>query len=184
MVTENGGVLGIMTEIKRYDGIDTDVDARLYSDGALFIYGTSSKQDIIQDLKWFPSIFQEIKMHLGSLEQAKELELLLGDDIKLIKEIKAHSLGCAVAEYFTCKYPISAALYGGFRPFPLWYRMKHNDSKVINYIYHTDIVPRIFFWRKYSGEVVHIKGKGFHPITDHLRYQDLNEYVGYMEDEL
>lgn len=173
----------MMTKIRKYHGVGTDVNATLYSDGTLFVAGTGTTQDVKQDLKIFISIREEIKMHKGALEQAKELELLIQSELHLVKEIKAHSLGCGAGAYLATQYNIPAKLYGGFRPFSIFQRLPKADN-IINYIYGTDIVPRIFFWRRFIGKVVRIKGSGFHPFTDHLRYKELDKYVGYMLEEL
>lgn len=170
-----------MKKIKSYEGSFSGVNADLYEGGILFVKGTWGKKDIKQDLKFLPTIRKKYKMHKGGYEQAQELLALTKSDS--INKVYAHSLGCAAGAILALNRHIPAYLYGGFRPFVFWQKFK-NPPQIINYIYHTDMVPRIFFWRKYCGKVKRIKGKGFRPFTDHLRYQDLKPFFGSIKEEL
>lgn len=165
----------------KYSDEDTGADAKLFEDGTLFICGTGEDQDVIQDIKFWPTLKQKVKGHKGSKEQADFLYEAV--DWSKVKVVYGHSLGGSVALWLSLKVSQPIKTYGAFRPFVFWQRFPKSKN-ITNYIYHTDAVPRIFLFRKYRGEVIRIKGKGFHPFTDHLRYEDLNKYVGYMKELL
>jgi hypothetical protein len=135
----------------KYHDPQTGADAKLLDDGTLFVYGTWGKTDVIQDLKVWPTIRKGIIGHRGAFLQAKFLLKALGKDWELVKKIAGHSLGGSVALYLGLWTHLPVITYGAFNPF-------------------------VFWWRKKYGRTVHVKGKGFHPFTDHLRYKQLKEF--------
>jgi hypothetical protein len=159
----------------KYHDPQTGADAKLLDDGTLFVYGTWGKTDVIQDLKVWPTIRKGIIGHRGAFLQAKFLLKALGKDWELVKKIAGHSLGGSVALYLGLWTHLPVITYGAFNPFVFWWRLK-DTPEAVNYVYGADIVPRIFWWRKKYGRTVHVKGKGFHPFTDHLRYKQLKEF--------
>lgn len=165
----------------RFSDHVSGADAILFDDGVLFIKGTGDKVDIKQDLKSRLIRYKNTFGHRGSKQQADFLYEAV--DWSRVNLIVGYSLGHSVALWLGILTQKEIIGYGGFRPFAFWQKLS-NTPKATNYIYHTDIVPRIFWFRKYYGKVVRIKGKGFHPFSDHFRYQDLRKYLSYIKDEL
>jgi len=60
------------------------------------------------------------------------------------------------------------------------------SPRTVNYVYGWDIVPRLFWLiRRNYGKAKKIKGKGFHPFTDHLRYPALKQFgIKGLKEEL
>jgi hypothetical protein len=165
----------------KYKDPKTGAKAKVFGT-ILFVYGTGDPQDKIQDAKAWPIYHKGAIGHYGSFQQAKFLYNAV--DWNCITKIAAHSLGADVALWLKVMgVYVEMDLYGPFRAF-LWYPKKlKKDIRI--FIYGWDPIAR-FLIPGYHHVVkpTYIKGKGFHPMTDHFRYQDLTPYVDYILEEL
>jgi len=128
-----------------------DVEIR---DGIMFIYGSSEKKDWKQDFKFWLKRHDGVIAHAGAMEQA--IWIKGNCPMEGVKFIYGHSLGGAVAIILGEFYPgIPICPLAPFAPFPFWYKIK--NKKVTSYVGSKDIVPRVFFWRRGKGEVMHFK---------------------------
>ena len=152
----------------KYKDLKTGAKAKVFGT-TLFIYGTGDDQDIKQDLDFV----LKNGCHRGASEQADFLCREV--DWTGIEKIAGHSLGGAVALILGDIYDIPVVTYGAFRPFAPWYKPKCEST---NYIYGWDLVPRLFWWRKFGGRTIRVPSKGFHPFKDHQAYPELELYYG------
>ena len=166
----------------QYDYADSKTGANAKHFGrTLFIFGTWGKTDVLQDLDIMLKRDCGACGHRGAWEQANWLRENV--DWSRVGFISGHSLGGAVALWLGLMTQKPVETYGAFQTF-LW--KPKTGPRTVNYVYGWDIVPRLFWLiRRNYGKAKKIKGKGFHPFTDHLRYPALKQFgIKGLKEEL
>lgn len=151
----------------KYKDLKTGADAEL-KDSVLYLPGTSGKIDLRQDF----SFFLKQGMHKGAYRQA--MFLLYNVDWRKVKKIKGYSLGGAVALILGQWREVEVETFGAFRPF--WIGKKLKDLKATNYIHRWDLIPRLFWFRKFYGKIVYVGKFSLNFKKNHLSYPELKEF--------
>ena len=158
----------------KYDYADpiSGANARHW-DEVLFCYGTHGETDIKKDLDCRLVKAYGAIGHRGAYDQAEYIFNAV-EDWSEVQEIAGHSLGGAVALWLGLMTQKPVTTYGAFKVF---WNFPKNHPFAVNFCYHSDLFFHLLWpvLRNY-GITGRIKGKGFHPFTDHVRYEALKLY--------